>query len=144
MPEINSKQIATLESLIVALQELVSSLRGQGVAISGEVAAKIEKFKRESLCLLCELPLGKKRVVSGCHPACAQKVRRKIDAGKFTLQHAVSKGWINPISEPSGPKPKRPDPTRDATLIDEITPETGETLEDTLARKKRGKKERSR
>lgn len=112
MAEIDGKQIARLESLLVVLQDVVDSLRGQSVTVSPEVAARIEQFRQQERCLFCELPLGKRRATRGCHQVCYQKVNRKINARKFTMQFAVDRGWINPIDETPGRKTDRPDPTR--------------------------------
>ena len=115
MPEINAKQIAQLESVLVVLQEVVDYLLGQSVTISPEVAERIEKFRREARCLFCEDPLGDEKVTRGCHQVCYGKVNRKIKSNKFTRQYAVDQGWLNPIDEPPGPKTERPDPTRQPT-----------------------------
>lgn len=127
MSEIDSKQISWLESLIVGLQDLVDSLRGQDVSISPEVAKRIEKFRKEARCLLCEKPLGEGKATRGCHQVCYGKVNRKIRARQFTLQYAVDKGWLNPIAESPGRKTDRPDPTRAQTaradalsIVDEV------------------------
>lgn len=117
MAELISKQIARLESLIVGLQEVVNSLRGNDVAISPEIAERLRKFREELRCLYCEDPLGEGKVTRGCHAYCAQKVQRQINSQKLTLQQAVDKGWINPVDETPGPKPRGRDPLRGEAVI---------------------------
>ena len=119
MAEIDFKQIARLETVLVALQEVVDALRGQSVTISPEAAKRIENFRRELRCLFCELPLGKGKSTRGCHQVCYTKLQRRINRGEISLQQAVDKGWINPVAEAPGRKSGRPDPMRDSPPLPE-------------------------
>lgn len=111
MGQISDRQVTRLASLVVALQELVDSLRADGIILTPEQLARIEKFRQESRCLFCgEALAGETR--RGCHQACYNKLKTRIDKGEITTQEAVDKGWFNPTAEKPGRKSTLPDPMR--------------------------------
>jgi hypothetical protein len=124
MAQLSDKQVARLESLVVALQELVDSLRGKDVELPAEIAERIATFRREKRCLYCELPLTGK-VSRGCHAGCYVLLTRRIKSGETTKREVVARGWMDPHTEPSGRKPKRPDPMRETREPAGPPPATG-------------------
>jgi hypothetical protein len=112
MAQIDSKQIARLETLLVGLQRLVAELKSPSVSVPAKVRLRIAQFARESRCLYCSEPIGTSKTTRGCHQVCYGKLKRRMDRGPLTLQEAVNRGWINPVAEPPGRKTSRPDPMR--------------------------------
>lgn len=69
---------------------------------------RIEKCKRENLCVACLGSLdGEKKVVRGCHERCYAATQKAIRTKKFTEAQRIADGKFL-AAEPGGRKPCNP------------------------------------
>ncbi len=69
---------------------------------------RIEKCKRENLCVACLESLeGEKKVVRGCHERCYAATQKARRLKKFTESQRVAEGKFL-AKEPGGRKPSNP------------------------------------
>ena len=63
--------------------------------------ARIERCETEGLCVACLRPLGKSRVIRGCHESCRKLTQDRIEKGEWTEEGRIAEGKLLP------PKPGR-------------------------------------
>lgn len=75
------------------------------IQVKRSTQLKITKYAKRKLCLACDLPLGKSKVVRGDHEKCAHACYRAIERGETTDEDLVSDGvWLAQAKR--GPKPR--------------------------------------
>lgn len=77
------------------------------ISVRKDVVLRLQKCVKENLCCACLEPLGDKKPIRGCHPACAKATYRAIEKGAFTDEQRVADGkWLQAAS--AGRKPSNP------------------------------------
>lgn len=86
----------------------VSFLRVEWLEMKRSAVARVEKCRRENLCVACMESLdGEKRVLRGCHERCHAATMRAIARGDVSEESRISDGKLLEKS-PGGRKPSNP------------------------------------
>lgn len=86
----------------------VSFFRHEWIEMKRSAIARVEKCRRENLCVACMESLdGEKRVLRGCHERCHAATMRAIQRGDVTEEARIAEGKLLEKS-PGGRKPSNP------------------------------------
>ncbi len=89
----------TIQRAVTLLRSALEKLDGTQPSLSKDR----ESLIKAKVCLACNLPLGDKKVVRGCHEYCHKKIISRIRSGERTENDFISAGLLAPES-PSGRK----------------------------------------